>query len=308
MTDASLIDAPALQPLSEREMRRRIEDCPKLASLESINTALAGLVNSERTYNGQIAEIIRQDPSLTARLLRMVNSVYFGLSAKVNNIEEAVLYLGLRQIRELSMATPVIEELERIGSGGVRLPWSELWQHSIATAVVTREILAATAVLVDDDTDYIVGLLHNVGKVVMASCFPEHLSVIASRPYASIEEVCEVERAVLGWDHAEVAGAYLARNNVTPEIVAAVRWHNDPASAGPHRLYAAAVQVADRLVRYSGIRGGFEQIPPLNEGDWKQLPGWSILFEQSGREARLAEAAIANTLRRLPMMLSGLSS
>src|SRR5947209_6849653 len=98
-------------PLRADEIKRRIDSVPKLASLESIGRELTDLVNSEQSYNSQIAEVIRRDPSLTARILRMVNSVYFGLAAKVNNIEEAVFYLGLRQIRELSMATPVIDEL-----------------------------------------------------------------------------------------------------------------------------------------------------------------------------------------------------
>lgn len=294
--------------LTDREIQRRIDDCPKLASLEQINTALAGLVNSDQTFNSQIADLIRHDPSLTARLLRMVNSVYFGLSAKVNNIEEAVLYLGLRQIRELSMATPVIEELEKLGAGGIRLPWSELWQHSIGTAVVTREILSTTSLLVDDDTDYIVGLLHNVGKVVMGSCFADELSQVASGNYQSLEEVCETEEALIGWDHARIGAAYLEKSGVSAEIVSAVRWHNDPEKAGPHAIYAAAVQVADRLVRHTGIRGGFENVPPVREGAWKDIAGWKILYGSATREARIAEAAIRNTLRRLPLILSGISS
>ncbi|HTO04128.1 MAG TPA: HDOD domain-containing protein, partial [Opitutus sp.] len=101
-------------PFTDDVIRRRIDSCPKLGSLQSINRALSDLVNSEQSLNSQIAEIIRRDPSLAARLLRMVNSVYFGLSTRVNNIEEAVFFLGLRQIRELSMATPVIEELEKL--------------------------------------------------------------------------------------------------------------------------------------------------------------------------------------------------
>src|SRR3954470_13950213 len=127
---------------SETEIKRRIEACPKLASLQSINRALSALVRSEQSLNSQIAEVIRRDPSLSARLLRMVNSVYFGLSARVNNIEEAVFFLGLRQIRELSMATPVIEELEQLQQNTSALPWKELWAHSISTAILTREILA----------------------------------------------------------------------------------------------------------------------------------------------------------------------
>src|ERR1043165_2916904 len=107
---------------------RRVDACPRLASLQSINRALGDLVRSEGSLNSQIAEVIRRDPSLSARLLRMVNSVYFGLSARVNTIEEAVFFLGLRQIRELSMATPVIEELEQLQqTTATALPWKELW-------------------------------------------------------------------------------------------------------------------------------------------------------------------------------------
>src|ERR1043166_7157146 len=130
---------------SETEIKRRIEACPKLASLQSINRALSALVRSEQSLNSQIAEVIRRAPSLPARLLRMVNSVYFGLSTRVNNIEEAVFFLGLRQIRELSMAPPVIEEWEQLRqSTAASLPWKDLLSHSIGTAILTREILAST--------------------------------------------------------------------------------------------------------------------------------------------------------------------
>ena len=179
----------------DQEIRRRIDACPKLASLQCNNRALSDLVKSDLSVTSQIAEIIRRDPSLSARLLRMVNSVYFGLSARVNNIEEAVFFLGLRQIRELSMATPVIEELESMqNSAPEPLPWRELWAHSIGTAVLTREILRATPMSIDDETDYLAGLLHNVGKVVMASAFPEELLEVTRTPHATAAEVCEHER------------------------------------------------------------------------------------------------------------------
>ena len=223
---------PSAIPYLDDEIRRRIEQCPKLASLQSINRKLAGLVNSEQSYNSQIAEIIRRDPSLTARLLRMVNSVYFGLSAKVNNIEEAVLYLGLRQIRELSMATPVIEDLERISPSSLKMPWRELWLHSIGTAIMTREILATTDLLIDDDTDYIMGLLHNVGKVVQATAWPQEFAEAVNREYPDVDAVCAAERLAFGWDHAAIGGHYLAKHQLAPEIVEAVRHHTHPGEAG----------------------------------------------------------------------------
>lgn len=285
---------------------RRIDACPKLASLQSINRALAGLVNSEQSFNSQIAEIIRRDPSLTARLLRMVNSVYFGLTAKVNNIEEAVFYLGLRQIRELSMATPVIEEMEKITRTPIRLPWRDLWKHSIGSAIMTREILATTTLLIDDDTDYIIGLLHNVGKVVLATAFPQEFAQIVEASYTNTDQVCEAERTLIGWDHARIGGYYLQRHQLSAEITDAVLYHNNPEAAPNHAFYAAAVQVADQLVRYAGIPGGFEKVDTIKDEAWLELAGWRILYGEGEKETRIARAALSNSVQRLPTVLNGL--
>jgi len=292
---------------SDAEIMRRIEACPKLASLQSINRALSDLVRSESSVTSQIAEIIRRDPSLSARLLRLVNSVYFGLSARVNNIEEAVFFLGLRQIRELSLATPVLEDLAQFqSSSSLVLPWKDLWTHSIGTAVLTREILASTALHIDDDTDYLVGLLHNIGKVVMAYAFPEELTTLMATPAATPADICQLERNLIGWDHAHIGAHYLERHHLAEEITLAVRHHNDPDRAPRHRLFASCVQVADYLVRHRGISGGFEQVAPIAEGAWTELDGWKILFGADGPETMLARASIANSLQRLPSVLQGL--
>jgi HD-like signal output (HDOD) protein len=292
--------------LTEDEIKRRIDACPKLASLQSINRALSALVRSDQSLNSQIAEVIRRDPSLSARLLRMVNSVYFGLSTRVNNIEEAVFFLGLRQIRELSMATPVIEELEQLQQQTRSLPWKELWTHSIGTAILTREILASTPLQIDDDTDYLSGLLHNVGKIVMAYAFQDELRALMATPASNPLAFCRLEQELIGWDHGKIGAHYIARHQLPEEIIYAVNYHNEPDRAPRHAIFAAAVQVADHLVRHSGIGGGFEQIDPIAADAWLELPGWKILHGADGEESRLARASVANTLQRLPSMLQGL--
>ncbi|ACB73752.1 putative signal transduction protein [Opitutus terrae PB90-1] len=311
-----LLDPPLLEsmsppparkaPYAEAVIKRRIEACPKLGSLQSINRALSELLHSEQSLNSQIAQIIRRDPSLTARLLRMVNSVYYGLSAQINNIEEAVFYLGLRQIRELSMATPVIEELEKLQTHSVTLPWKELWNHSIATAILTREILSATTFQIDDDTDYLIGLLHNVGKVIMANAFPDELQQLIGMHAHTPAAFCRLERELIGWDHAKIGAYYLEQHRISDEIITAVLHHNDPARAPQHQMFAAAVQVADHVVRHAGITGGFESVAPVEHEAWLKLDGWRILYGAEGPEGMLARAALANTLNRLPSMLQGL--
>ena len=131
----------------------------------------------------------------------MVNTVYFGLSARINNIEEAVFFLGLRRIRELALATPVIEDLEKLQSTGIPArQWKDLWAHSVGAATLSRDILSSAPVRIGDDTDYLVGLLHNVGRIVMAYTFPEELGRCPPRVSSTPEEVCALERELIGWD------------------------------------------------------------------------------------------------------------
>jgi HD-like signal output (HDOD) protein len=298
---------PRPAPYPDEEIRRRIQGCPKLASLESINRALGELVRSEHSLNSQIADVIRRDPSLTARLLRMVNSVYFGLSARVNSIEEAVFFLGLRQIRDLALATPVIDELEKLPSGAAAgLPWKELWTHSIASAMLAREIVAATPLGVDDDTDYLTGLLQNVGKIVMACAFPDETRALVTMAAPDPAAFCAHERTLIGWDHGRIGAHYLMRHQLSDEIVCAVEFHNDPGAAPRHQNFAAAVQIADHVVRHSGITGGFEPVTPAADDAWLILPGWKLLFGADATSAERAQTSIVHAVNRLPLMLQGL--
>jgi HD-like signal output (HDOD) protein len=196
--------------------------------------------------------------------------------------------------------------LEKINRSPLRLPWKDLWKHSIGAAIMTREILATTTLLIDDDTDYIIGLLHNVGKVVMASAFPQEFAKIVGTTFRTAAEVPVLERELIGWDHARIGGYYLQRHQLSSEITDAVYYHNDPDSAPNHAFFAAAVQVADQLVRYAGIPGGFEKVDAIADDAWLELPGWRILYGTGEKETRIARAALSNSVQRLPTVLSGL--
>ncbi len=191
-------------------------------------------------------------------------------------------------------------------AGAAPLPWTELWRHSIGTAALAREILRSTSISVDDDTDYLAGLLHNVGKVVIAYAFPAELQQIMQTPLADTAAVCALERKLIGWDHARIGAYYLGRHQLSDEITFAVLYHNAPDLAPRHRLFAAAVQVADHLVRRAGISGGFENIAPIETDSWLLLDGWKILYGAEGNETALARAHLANAMQRLPSMLQGL--
>src|SRR5262249_36856040 len=149
------------------------------------------LLSADQRYTNQISEVIRRDPSLTARLLRLVNSVYYGLSSPVNSIEEAVFYLGIRQIRQLAMVTPVIEDFQKL-TGRTNFAWREFWQHCIGVAIMAREVISAVQVP-QDEADYVAGLVHDVGKIVMAATFPRHFTEIHRLMGEGSRELIELE-------------------------------------------------------------------------------------------------------------------
>src|SRR5260370_40891309 len=99
----------SVKKLDPKAIRSQVGSCPALPSLGSISEALQDLVFAEQRFSAQISEVIRRDPSRTARLLRLVNSVYYGLSTLLNEIEEAGCYVGARQFRHLWMVAPIVE-------------------------------------------------------------------------------------------------------------------------------------------------------------------------------------------------------
>jgi len=294
----------SVQPLDRAEIVKRLELCPSLPSLGSINKALQGLLFAEQRFSAQISEIIRRDPSLASRLLRLVNSVYYGLTTPVNSIEEAVFYLGVRQIRQLTMVTPIIEDLQRL-SGRCAFPWREFWQHCIGTAILTREVVSAVQ-SPPDESDYVAGLVHDVGKIVMAWGFPEHFAEIHRHAAIGTRDLLELETEILGLDHAELGALYLERQKLPELMIKAARFHHQPEKAGEQRLIVASVQIADLLMRNAriGFSGNFLEI---TREHCLEAAGWQVLFPgEHEAEQAIARASLDRSLERLPSVLEGL--
>ena len=300
-----LLQTPACKgPLDKNQIENQLKNCPRLPSLSTINSALRELLSSDRRYTSQISEVIRRDPSLTARLLRLVNSVYFGLTTPVNSIEEAVFYLGVRQIRQLAMVTPVIEDFQKL-AGKTPFAWREFWRHCIGTAIMTREVISTVHVPCDE-ADYVAGLVHDVGKIVMASAFPQHFAEVHRRLRAGATDAMALETEVLGCDHTELGALYLKNHNLPDVMVESAHHHHHPERTSHHSQIVGAVQIADLLVRYAKI-GESGNPAEVTKEDWLNATGWGILFPQGGEAERtIALASLNRSLERLPTILEGL--
>ena len=293
-----------LKRLGLNEIQSHLSRCPSLPSLSSINKSLLGLVLTEQRYTAQIGEIISRDPSLTSRLLRLVNSVYYGLTTPVTSIEDAVFYLGIRQIRQLTLVTPVIEDFQKLSSQ-CAFPWREFWQHCIGTGLLTHEI-AGLAQSTPEDSDYIAGLVHDVGKIIMAWAFPDHFTEIHRLALPGTRDLTEIENSVLGIDHAELGALYMERHRMSDLLIQTVRYHHAPEKAQSHGVIVASVQIADLLVRREkmGCSGNYLEV--TNEQCFA-ASGWKVLFPNAQEtEQAITRASLSRTLELMPRMLEGL--
>ena len=294
-----------MHPPSDFLLIERINQCPKLASLKSINETLRDLLDSDESFVSQIAEVIRLDPSLTTRVLDLVNSIFFGSKEedRITGVEEASLFLGLNRIKDLIAATPVIEEIFRLGKKSTSFPWVDFWKHSIGTAMLTREILSFAEEEFEQEADYVAGLLHNLGILIMAITFPDHFAQIYKKDYSSARELLDTELESVGWDHAKIGAYYLWNHHISEEVVDSIHWHNQPLEAKVRPKLAAAIQVADHIVRQLGTLG-MERYPAIQEQEYTKLDGWALLFDEHSDEESI-HSQLKSSLERLSQTFNG---
>ena len=288
------------------QVKMRVQRCPTIASLRKINDSLKALTATSDGSVNEIADVISRDISLTSRLLRQVNSVFSGLTVKVTSLEEAIFYLGLRQVRQLAITTRVVDEIECFDNGREAIDWQSFWRHSIGTGIITREILMMTKGNGDDDLYYLCGLLQNIGKLVIYNVFPDALLKAQDVEFESKEALIQFQQATFGWDYTQIGGLYLELNNMPQPLVEAVLFQNTPGLSRDHRHLASGVQIAENICRFGGCHAPFDQLEPVRERSWEELEGWKLLFGKSNREEHVARAGIANCIAQFPTLLKGL--
>jgi len=222
----------------------KLRSIPSLPS--SYQSMMEELGRTEPRLN-KLAALISTDMGMTAKCLQLVNSAFFGLSAPVSNPLTALSLLGLDTLKSLILSSHIFREFK----GGVLDPKeiSWLWEHSFAVSVCSRQIAAAQNVSPKEQDEAVTaGLLHDTGKLVLASClsreYKEVLELAASNPDLTL---VEAERQVLGCGHAEVGGYLLGLWGIPDPIVEAVAWHLTPgecASASPGFSALTAVHAA----------------------------------------------------------------
>ncbi|MBN2467042.1 MAG: HDOD domain-containing protein [Deltaproteobacteria bacterium] len=226
-----------------------------IPALPRAATKLFEMLQNPDADMAEIEGILRFEPGLTANILKLTNSAYFGLPNKVGSIRQALVLLGRERLVELTMVT-CAGALMWKSVPGYNLSPGELWRHSIAVSLAA-EGLVKVLNLPEDKRVFTAALLHDIGKLVMGDWIKGDIEKIDELTAQGTSfEVAE--RLVLGTDHAEIGAEILKSWAFPQELVMAVRWHHQPERADEPSTMVDIVHVANVLCLMIGIGIGIE--------------------------------------------------
>ena len=254
-------------------------------SMPGAAVKLLALIDDPDVSVSRIEDILRKDAGLTANILKLANSAYFGIPSKVGSVRQAVLILGLKRLIQMVIASCVGAIMDK-PVPGYDLPPGELWRHAIAVSVAAEGLVKELGIGANEEI-FTAALLHDVGKLVLGSFVQEDYQKIeaALKDDVSFETA---EELVLGTNHADIGAQILTQWSLPEDIVNAVRWHHKPEAAEKDDTMLDIVHVANVLCLMIGIGVGRDAL---------QVTPSKVVTSRLGLESHHLERVASQTMQ-----------
>ncbi|MBI5094643.1 MAG: HDOD domain-containing protein [Candidatus Hydrogenedentes bacterium] len=242
-----------------------INEVITLPSLPSTVSRISDLLNDPTAPLSDVGKIIATDPAIALKTLRLVNSAYYGLATKVTSVEHAVVLLGVKVIKNLVFTATVFDTFK---SGA-----DVLLKHSVATGMAMQAMVESCGSRSDVDREgaFVFGLLHDIGKIILEEFLPEEFEQARGLAKRRAVPVYQVEREIIGVDHAEVGGRLAENWKLPPELINAISGHHDLSQCRSNamRPLAAMLSVADYICVASGIPAETGAVCIVSDDIWR---------------------------------------
>ncbi len=234
-------------------MAKRPEDLVKgvikLISLPEIFIRINQVMEDPDHNAKQLGDVISHDPSLTARILRIVNSAYYGLAVKIELVSRAVSVIGEDDLKNLVLATSAVDAFKRIPNQLVDIDL--FWRHSIHTGIVAR-LLSKHCNILHGERLFVAGLLHDIGKLILYFKEADLSQEVLLKAAETDGVTFRAEKEIIGFTHADVGGALINAWQLADTLNDVVAHHHTPLKAKKYPTETAIVHIADCVVNSIG--------------------------------------------------------
>jgi len=256
---------PDVEPLDPLDILRKEHQLP---ALPQVFLELQQAINAKATSADDLAAIISQDPSLTAFLLRMVNSAFYSLPMQIDTISRAVTVVGVNQLSTLAVGTSVMSLFKDVPAEV--LDMEQFWKHSVACGLIARRLCRITG-KGDPERAFVSGLLHDIGQLILLQAEPERAAAVLTHARNKDVLLFAEERKLLGFDHATLGGMLLRKWNFPFVLVSAVLEHHQPKDK-QKEAEPGLVHCAETIATGLGIGSSGEYfVQPPNPVIWESM-------------------------------------
>jgi putative nucleotidyltransferase with HDIG domain len=269
-------------PLTEEKIEQKVIELVNLPTLPGILMKISRMTESKESGAADVAKLLSSDQVLSAKVLRLVNSPVYGFPGRISTVTHAVVLLGFNVIKGMVLGTSVFDAFGRHAQG--------FYAHSLGCAIIARRV-AKQMNLKDVEEVMIAGLLHDLGKVVLAYLFPNDYDEATRLAEMRGCHISETEREVIGVDHTRVNRWLSAQWHFPDRLGDPIKFHHLPDLSKKFREVTAIVHVADILTR--GMGYGFpcdHSMPNLNHEAFQMLP---LSFDEYDKVLEDAEMEFA---------------
>ena len=231
-----------MNPNMQMDIQELFQEGTLIPSLPEIFYQFKEVIDDPASSFDEIGEIVGNDPGLTIRLLKIVNSTFFGFSQQIETISHAISIIGREQLNDLLFSTLVRDQFKSIPQSTLNM--ASFWKHSIASGLFAKN-LALGIGEANPDRSFVAGLLHDIGHLVLCLELPLKVLEISQRVKSKDETQHKAEFEVLGFNHADVGGFLMRTWKLPKALEEAVGFHHNPADATEFPVEASIAHVAD---------------------------------------------------------------
>ena len=249
--------------MDKEAIRERFKEVESLPTLPPIVSKLNEMVADEDITANQLGKVIEKDQVLTSKLLRMVNSSFFGFPQRISTVSNAIVLLGFNVIKTLIVTSSIFEVMQASDIG--------LFEHSLGCATASG-IIAKRLGIKNPEEVSTAGLIHDLGKIVLRSEMPDEYEKIVDSAAELGKYMRELEKENLGIGHGEIGGMLARQWNLPERLIIPIEFHHRPNSAPDFKDITAIIHFSDILIRAIGFGyGGDPWVPALDQKAWELI-------------------------------------